>query len=157
MNLKNILKAISSIIITILIIGCGNHEQTKLNGSELKQEEFAFKEGQISLQEKQAKSNQSEENPAIKNDKKELRYLYHANGGLTGFFDDGTIVGCPRCDFCRPNILILFNEEPTGTYEVQPDGSLLINNSAKKIPDYKDDNGWALVDYKWNKKVPQSC
>ncbi len=42
-----------------------------------------------------------------------------------------------------------------GTYEVQNDGSLLINNSEREFPNYNDDNGWALIDFKWYEKVPQ--
>jgi hypothetical protein len=52
----------------------------------------------------------------------------------------------------------MFNEKPTGTYIVNDDGSLWINNSERLFPKLEQNNGidnWALVDYNWNEKVPQ--
>lgn len=92
-----------------------------------------------------------------KKSKRELRYLYFANGGIVGYFDDGTVTGCPRCDFCRSNIIAMFDEKPYGTYTVQPDGSLLIDGHNKEFPEYDETmpDGWALIDYKWYIKPPQ--
>lgn len=104
---------------------------------------------------KAKRSSSIKENQTNIKQKKKLRYLYYANGGIRGYFEDGTIVGCPRCDFCRSNIMAMYNEKPLGTFKVQSNGSLLINNSEKEFPNYKDDNGWVLIDYVWNEKVPQ--
>ena len=93
-----------------------------------------------------------------KKNKKELRYLFFANGGIVGYFNDGTIAGCPRCDFAKSNIANMFEKEPTGTYTVEADGSLLINGTEKETPVYNssDYDGWALIDYKWYIKPPQN-
>lgn len=84
--------------------------------------------------------------------KKKLRYLYYSNGGIRGYFDDGTVVGCPRCDLIESNVLNLYNEKPIGKYKVLDDGSLFVNNSEQEFPNYNEDNGWALIDYKWHEK-----
>ncbi|MCC6515207.1 MAG: hypothetical protein IT275_02530 [Chitinophagales bacterium] len=154
------------ILIFIFFFGtltsCSNNQENKTKELELKQKELDLKEREISLRENEAQQKQklkieeSTKKPIANNkNKKELRYLYHANGGIIGYFSDGTIVGCPRCDFCRSNIQAMFNDKPHSTYEVMSDGSLLINNSDREFPSYNDDNGWALIDYKWNEKVPQ--
>jgi hypothetical protein len=93
-----------------------------------------------------------------KKNKKELRYLYRNNGGLIGYFDDGTVVGCSRCSFCKSNILEMFNIKPMGKYTLQANGYLLVNNSERILPKIVSNNGvenWVLIDYKWNEKVPQ--
>jgi ferredoxin len=140
----------------------GQHKQKEI---ELKEKELELKEREINLKEKQAqqqpsKRSTTDQNPmpqkkASVSNKKELRYLYYANGGVVVYFDDGTIVGCPRCDFCRTTILAMFNDKPHSTYAVQGDGSLLINNSAREFPNHSKDPGWALIAYKWLEKVPQ--
>ena len=89
--------------------------------------------------------------------KRELRYLFFANGGIVGYFDDGTIAGCPRCDFCKSNIVAMFNEKTYGKYKVENDGSLTINGDEHLVPAFNpgDIDGWALIDYKWKIKPPQ--
>ncbi len=77
--------------------------------------------------------------------KKKLRYVYAANGGLLGFFDDGTTSGCPRCDLVKENIKTLYSQPTNGTYTADNAG-ILLNGSDRM--DFKDD-GWAMVDYKW--------
>lgn len=145
----------------LMLTSCSNSEEKQTQRElELKQKELELKEREINLQEKSLTKElkpkaHKEEKQRVKENKKELRYLYYANGGLRGYFDDGTIVGCPRCDFCRSSILAMFDEKPMGTYKVQSDGSLLVNNSEREFPKYNNDNGWALIDYKWNEKVPQ--
>ena len=81
----------------------------------------------------------------VKN-KKELVYLFTANGGMVGYFSDGTVVGCPRCDFCRSNILAMFKEKPMGTWDLKKPEDFI---------SYEADKGWVLINYKWKEKVPQ--
>ncbi|MFM2385631.1 MAG: hypothetical protein RL660_388 [Bacteroidota bacterium] len=78
--------------------------------------------------------------------KKELVYLYAANGGMVGYFSDGSVVECPRCDFCRSNILAMFKEKPMRQWDLK---------KPKGFVSYKVDNGWVLIKYKWKEKVPQ--
>ncbi len=77
---------------------------------------------------------------------KELRYLFFGNGGLVGYFSDGTKAGCPRCDFCKSNIEELFAQESMGAYT---------NEEVVNEINEGGTEGWALIDYKWKIKVPQ--
>jgi hypothetical protein len=77
--------------------------------------------------------------------KRKLAYLYVANGGLIGYFNDGTVVGCPTCDLCRNNISSLYKMKVIKHWNLhKPD----------HFTSYHQDNGWVLVNYKWHAKVP---
>jgi hypothetical protein len=79
--------------------------------------------------------------------KKELVYLYTGNGGLVGYFSDGSVVGCPKCDFCKSSILAMFKEKPrSGKWNLKKPDDFVF---------YEEDKGWVLVNYKWKEKVPQ--
>jgi hypothetical protein len=147
---------------------CDTNNSSTTKELELKKKELELKEKEIFLLQRQLdKINEEQRKKAAQKSElfnsgiKELRFLYHSNGGIIGYFDDGTVANCVRCDFIRSNILTLFNEKPIGSYEILSDGSLLIkgvhgnNNSERLFPNYEDDAGWALIDYKWNEKVPQ--
>ncbi|MBK7882532.1 MAG: hypothetical protein IPJ81_00840 [Chitinophagaceae bacterium] len=89
--------------------------------------------------------------PAPKTEKK-LRYLFYANGGLLGYFNNGTIAGCTRCDLSKENIKTLYAEQSFKNYIVEKYGSLLIGKNERAYPKEKDENGnkeWAMIDYKW--------
>ena len=78
--------------------------------------------------------------------KKELVYLFAANGGMVGYFSDGSVVGCPKCDFCKSNILAMFKEKPFGTWDLK---------NPEDFSSSDENNNWVLVNYKWKQKVPQ--
>lgn len=83
---------------------------------------------------------------------RKLRYLFFANGGLIGYFDDSTVVGCPRCDLLDVNIESMYSAVPFKTYTVRDDGSLLVENSYVEYPREAGENEfaeWAMIDYKW--------
>jgi hypothetical protein len=46
---------------------------------------------------------------------------------MRAYFDDGTIITCPRCDTKEnvENIQSNLSDEPVQTYELKDDGSLL--------------------------------
>ncbi len=81
-----------------------------------------------------------------KKQEKKLVYLFTANGGMVGYYDDGSVVGCPRCDFCRSNILAMLKEKPMGKWDLKKPDDFI---------SYEDDKGWVLINYKWKEKVPQ--
>lgn len=90
--------------------------------------------------------------------KRNLRYVFYANGGLLGYFNDGTVAGCPRCEFDKENLEVLFKTKPSKKYKVRPDGSLLVDGVAVEHPSKKVNQAgehWPLIDYVWNEKVPQ--
>lgn len=88
---------------------------------------------------------------------KKLRYLFYANGGLRGYFDDGSITGCPKCDLIKDNVKSLYTAEPFETYTVE-DGFLLIDGKEREYPNNNTDNGdeWAMIDYEWIIDIPDS-
>lgn len=94
----------------------------------------------------QSESNGEQTNSSVISSNRKLRYLFYANGGLRGYFDDGTITACPRCDLLKDNVNDLYSEKPFETYTVE-DGFLLIDGEAKEYPDTAQD--WAMIDYKW--------
>ncbi len=93
----------------------------------------------------QTKSPKKSTYKAVKQ-KKELVYLYTANGGMVGYFSDGSVGGCPRCNFCRSNILAMFKEKPWRKWDLKKPDDFV---------SYEEDNGWVLINYKWKEKVPQ--
>ncbi len=97
----------------------------------------------------QTKSNNAVIKKSISNDsiqKKELVYLYAANAGMVGYYTDGSVVVCPRCDFCSSNILGMSKEQPTGKWDLK---------KPENFVSYEEDKGWVLTNYEWKEKVPQ--
>ena len=78
--------------------------------------------------------------------KKELVYLFTSNGGMVGYYSDGTVVACPRCDFSKSNILAMCKKKPMGKWNLKKPDDFI---------SYEEDNGWVLINYKWKEKVPQ--
>lgn len=150
------------IFFSIFIISCNSFDETKHKELILKERELIIREKELSLKEQEAISNSSLKNQSkskteVKRFKKELRYLQFSNGGIRGYFDDGTIVGCPRCDLCKSNIEAMLSQKPMATYIVKNDGTLIIDGNESEKPEYKnsDFNEWALIDYKWYVKPIQ--
>lgn len=89
---------------------------------------------------------------------RKLKYLYYANGGLLGFFDDGTVSGCPRCDLCRENINALKKKAPHEQYEVSGDMIIMGDTSGDpnaamdaaglKLHHNEETSEWAIIDFK---------
>lgn len=126
----------------LFFASCSN-KQKELD---LKEKELELKERELDLQEKGFAEKKIKPKKKVNSNERRLRHLYTANGGLRGYFSDGTTVGCPRCDFCKSNIEAMFNAKPDGTYSNEE-----VFNEANR----SDDDGWVLKDYKWTTKVPQ--
>ncbi|MFV0305941.1 MAG: hypothetical protein ACK5IC_10730 [Moheibacter sp.] len=84
-----------------------------------------------------------------------LRFLFYANGGLIGYFNDGTITGCPRCDLMTENITVLYNKEPYSNFKVENgfliselNDSILIHSMTKRE--------WAIIEYENQIDNPKS-
>jgi len=75
-----------------------------------------------------------------------LQFLYFANGGLIGYFDDGTIVGCPRCDLMDKNIEAIKTREPHLKFKME--NGFLISEQGDSISiNSMRNNKWAIVNY----------
>ncbi|PKH66713.1 hypothetical protein CXF59_12380 [Flavobacterium sp. ALD4] len=90
-----------------------------------------------------------------KSKNRKLRFLHYSNVDLRAYFDDGTIITCPRCDLTKENVENLqsnISEESLQTYELKDDGSLLIDGWKHEYPyvNKKESyEGWAMINYKW--------
>jgi len=76
---------------------------------------------------------------------RELRHLFFSNGGLIAYYNDGTTVACERCELNKNNLEMMFKIKPVENYSNDE-----ILNEIKE----NGKEGWAVVDYKWNIKVP---
>ncbi len=79
-----------------------------------------------------------------------LKYLFYSNGGLRGYFDDGTITGCPKCDLTQENLNSLYSSQVIGTYVIEGD-ALVSSEGEREYPDTIQD--WAMIDFRWIKKI----
>lgn len=125
------------IFLFLLSFGCGEKkkEDSKVN-NELK-----------IISSDTASNNKADNKPGERN----LRYLFFSKAGLRGFYSDGTIGLCPKCDFTLSNVDGLKDMGVFGKYTVEKDGSLLLNGHDKETPVYTGNLGadWALIDYVW--------
>jgi hypothetical protein len=55
---------------------------------------------------------------------------------MRAYFDDGTIITCPRCAYKEnvENIQSNLSDEPVQTYELKDDGDLLIDGWKHEYP-----------------------
>lgn len=153
--------ALLILVLPLLCISCSDEKHANSKKElELKERELQLQERELDQKEKEVAATfeqKAVQSAASPKRSKELRYLFFANGGIIGYFDDGTVAGCPRCDFCRSNIIPMFDKAPHATYTVEADGSLLIDGKDRETPVFNaaDGDGWALIDYKWHIKPPQ--
>ncbi|HRI47865.1 MAG TPA: hypothetical protein PK559_12230, partial [Ignavibacteriaceae bacterium] len=84
---------------------------------------------------------------------RKLRYLYFSNSGLVGYFNDKTVVFCPKCDLFIENIDGLFLKTPNSHYKIKENGDLYNLENNETISPTNDENfngyGWAIINYSW--------
>jgi hypothetical protein len=134
-------------VFLLLLTSCNNKKELELKEKELKLREQALIVKEDSINQLKNVENNAVEKTS-KTSKRELRYLYAANGGLLGYFNDGTTAGCPGCDFCKSNVDGLYTEKPSGTYA----NDEVVNEIKESGEDIKS---WVLIDYQWKAEVPQ--
>lgn len=135
------MKLMVLLLTTSIILSCNQLTQNKTDKKELQQIKTT------TVTEQQTPFSQTENKK-----KRKLRYLFYANGGLIGYFDDGTVATCPRCDLINENIKSLYSIKPFKKYTVGEDGSLLMDGNIREYPTIENENGnreWAMIDYKW--------
>lgn len=83
--------------------------------------------------------------PSIKPQKRRLSYLFFSNGGLVGYLNDGTVVGCPICDPNAGNAEAMLKNPAMGTYRLQGDGGLKVDGRETVYPKItKEWNEWII-------------
>ena len=114
-------------------VGIGNRLISKIT----------FDQTQIPLMVKQLNS--------IEGENRKLRFVSFSNGGIIGYFNDGTISACARCDLTKENIEKLRSENVLRTYKYQ-NHKIIIEES--DTIDIKNNNeNWAMLDYQWMVKL----
>ena len=95
-------------------------------------------------------------NDKIIKSKRRLRYLYFSNGGLIGYFSDGAVIGCARCDLMIENLEAIFKTESGDrTYTVNEQGEIIENWGSQEsystpVLPSNDGDGmpeWAIINY----------
>lgn len=73
----------------------------------------------------------------------QLKYTYISNGGIIGFYSDGAVRGCARCDPEESNIKQMGMDEPYATYTIETDGLIFIrsNGESDKML-FKEESGF---------------
>jgi|JI10StandDraft_1071094.scaffolds.fasta_scaffold267883_3 hypothetical protein len=139
--MKNLL--IYSVCLAV-IMACNNSKKT----NELEQKN-------IELQDSIKRLTMQVEQKAQKSSKKlqkKLRYLYWANAGFWAFYDDGTYTYCSRCDAIQVNVRNVYNDNPTGKYDII--GNKLVTDDNEFIIG-EDEYGWAMIDYEWKQNLDE--
>ena len=148
------------IALSLTLFSCNNkakQEESLINETELPTEQADTTQSRL---DQQADDPNTQIPPIVtKNTKKskdrKLRFLHYSNVDLRAYFDDGTIITCPRCPFTKENVENIqsnLSDEPVQTYELKDDGSLLIDGWKHEYPYVnKNENyeGWAMINYKW--------
>ena len=148
------------IVLSLTLFSCNNkakQEELLINETELPTAQADTTESRL---DQQSDDPNTQIPPIVtKNTKKskdrKLRFLHYSNVDLRAYFDDGTIITCPRCPFTKENVENIqsnLSDEPVQTYELKDDGSLLIDGWKHEYPYVnKNENyeGWAMINYKW--------
>lgn len=124
------------------MIGC----QEVKNNDTTQVEQLKLIEKELEIQEKELELAQREQSLKSGGKKKKLVHLFAANGGMIGYYDDGTTVGCPRCDFSQANIDAMSQIEPMGKWDTR---------HPELLKEDTQEEDWVLFDYKWQKSQPR--
>jgi hypothetical protein len=97
----------------------------------------------LNAQTKSQKEILNKTNAIINKQKRQLVYLYASNGGIMGYYNDGTVVGCPRCEFTKSTLVDMAKQKPMGKWNLKKPDDFV---------SYEEDNGWVLINYQWKLK-----
>lgn len=144
------------ILYSIIFFSCNQDNSLKQKELELKEKELELREKELA-QKESTYNNQEKKNESLKSSqevvkqKRKMRFLFYSNGGLVGYFDDGTVSGCPKCNLIEENVKVLYSAKSYETYTVEDDGSLLVGKTKREYPSKKESglSGWAMIDYVW--------
>lgn len=87
---------------------------------------------------------------------KKLQYLLESNAGMLGFYDDSTVVSCPRCDFNESNVKLMATKKSIAKFNVVDDYiKAIINGGEQRFMLYEEgkvDTQWVMFNFKWIRK-----
>lgn len=129
------------LIFLILLISCSDNKTTKEEPKHNIENDMIKSLNQNLNDNKVNISNQIEVD-----ENKKLQFLFYSNGGLIGYYDDGTIVGCPRCDLMDENIKAMKSKKPHSRFKIIDDFLISEQGDTISIKSMKD-NEWAIVNY----------
>lgn len=135
--------------IILLLISC--NQKKKSNSKTISSKEEIISNDNIS------KNNQEDTIGINKKmtQERNLRFLFYANGGLIGYFNDGTISGCTSCDLNKDNITSLYTKDPHAQFKVEK-GFLISELNDTILIDSMTINEWAIIEYENQVNNPKS-
>jgi len=144
-NLRNTFVYISCLLLFFALSGCFKDNKLKERELDIKEKELDIREKELEHEKNEKDDKTTKEN--TQENKRKLQFLFSSNGGLVGYFNDGSVAGCPRCDLIRENVKSLLRQKTNGYYTVNSDGSLNLKSEGRVIPKLED--GWVMINYKW--------
>lgn len=88
-----------------------------------------------------------------------LQYLYASNAGMMGFYSDGSVRSCGRCEFDKSNVSKMATQKSSAKYKVVNNVIVFNSKSGKQeFPFYVDedakemDTDWMMFNFKWLQK-----
>ena len=93
------------------------------------------------------------------NKENKIRFLWFSNGGLIGYYENGDVKICTKCDPIKSNILRLNNSEKFDTYTYTYKDSCILTSKEINCINFStlDKNPfWLIVDYKWTSNLIDS-
>lgn len=145
------------IALSVTLFSCNNQKE-KQQELEIKAKELQLKEKEFPLENPDTQTLTIVTKNTEQSKNRKLRFLYYSKLGLRAYYNDGSIIDCPRCELTQENVLSIQNnteEKGVLTYVIEKDGNLLVDGWKHEYPVVnKNENfeGWAMINYKWHVK-----
>jgi hypothetical protein len=142
-------KILSILLFCLLVIACKHNNKKNHHSHKVP---ITTKDSSMYPMEEEYNSVNPAPLPILKsiNAKRQLRYLYSNNGGLLGYYNDGTVTGLPKHDLTPNNILYMDSVVPFEKYSVNKDGSILCRGVIENPNAPGAKVNWPLINNKWN-------
>jgi hypothetical protein len=142
------------IALSVTLFSCNNQKE-KQQELEIKAKELQLKEKEFPLENPVTQTPPIVTKNTEQSKNRKLRFLYYSKLGLRAYYNDGSIIDCPRCELTQESVLSIQNnteEKGVLTYVIEKDGNLLVDGWKHEYPVVnKNENfeGWAMINYKW--------
>ncbi|MEZ7498347.1 hypothetical protein QO200_06310 [Flavobacterium sp. Arc3] len=142
------------IALSITLFSCNNQKE-KQQEREIKAKELQLKEKEIPAENPDTQIPPIVTKNTEQSKNRKLRFLYYSKQGLRAYYNDGSVIDCPRCELTQENVLSIQNnteEKGVLTYVIEKDGNLLVDGWKHEYPVVnmnENFEGWAMINYKW--------